>query len=187
MIVWFQIEQKRYTINNVTEQFAKGESTPLEGLYSFSTRAVYGHLPVFLKRIYCILKHVRNDGKGCYSSSSSRSAPPFELELVLRSRVTRKMTIINLCTFYVWSFSDTTGGVIVSQMQSTVQHWSREWQGKGKGSRRSWSSGHFQSHHKLPFLVLERLAVWFTYRMTHSTESQHIGSQTKNCIFYANQ
>ena len=106
MIVWFQIEQKRYTINNVTEQFAKGESTPLEGLYSFSTRAVYGHLPVFLKRIYCILKHVRNDGKGCYSSSSSRSAPPFDIELVLRSQVTRKMTIKNLCTFYVWSFSD---------------------------------------------------------------------------------
>jgi hypothetical protein len=29
------------TINNVTEQFARGESTPLEGLYSFSTRAVF--------------------------------------------------------------------------------------------------------------------------------------------------
>jgi hypothetical protein len=68
-----------------------------------------------------------------------------------------------------------------------LHYWSREWQGKGKGSRRYWSSGHFQSHHKLPFLVLERLAVWFTYRMTHSTESQHIGSQNKICISYANQ
>ena len=56
--------------------------------------------------------------------------------------------------------------------QSTSKYWSREWKGKGKGSRRSWSRRHFQSHSKFPLLVLESLPVWFKCQMTYSTESQ---------------
>ena len=91
--------------------------------------------------------------------------------------------VFNLSTFNYTFCLHKTEIVLLISLGSTVLYWSREWQGKGKGSRRSWSSGHFLT---TP-MVLERLAVWFTYRMTHSPESQHIVSQTKIWIFYAKQ